>query len=79
MIRLLVVAALWSPLAIAACCRPSTVPVTPPPCLTHLSPTPPASSADDATWSHYWVRLAAWAAGVERACGAHLLPAPAVP
>jgi hypothetical protein len=52
------------------------VPITPPPCLTEVGPRPPDEGDDsDAAWEHYHVRLEAWAAMVERACGKHLLPA----
>ena len=71
--RLAILAALWSPLVVSACCSPTVirrpVTVTAPPCLTRPAPLPPeGATIGGQRWAAYYVELSAWVVEAESAC-----------
>ncbi len=75
MTRLVVLAAMWSPLVVSACCpgprvveRP--VIVRPPSCLARPAPVVPEGvEYGTAAWAAVYVETMAWIVEVEAACG----------
>lgn len=71
MSRAAIVAAMWAPMVIAACCRPQRVPVpvVPRPCVTSPAPVPPPDAAPGSPrWIEYYADLRRWVLAVEIAC-----------
>lgn len=73
MTRALVVLALWTPLVVAACCKPTVVerPVTvaPPPCRERDHPEPPDAASGSQAWADWFaLELVPWIIEVEAAC-----------
>jgi len=82
MTRLLVLAALWSPMVVACChdrvvSRP--VVVRGPSCLVRPAPlAPPDAPVCGEAWSLYYVELLSWVEETQAACGEHERPVASV-
>lgn len=70
MSRAAIVAAMWAPMVIAACCHPQRVPVpvVPRPCVTEPAPLPPPKGSGMDAFLGYYARLERWVLAVELAC-----------